>query len=773
MTPRGSNAASRHISTDTPTTESDSGDQPRSSRARRRTERQLPQRGTLLRLARFGDWPVSGKLAAAVLIPTTLAVALVASTVAYSIGQANDYGRLATLARLQQRALPLVSALQTERDLTACFIAGRRKTRAADVGAQQKVVDRVAGAYARAAQSIDSDGDRSLQLRLDRTLADIRGLPSIRAAARNASLTESSILAQYTAAVTNLLDMGSGLATQPGGQALIRDIRSFDLIARATEYASQERAQLGSALTTGYFQVGQAPEYTGLAAPRQQATDQFLASMTSNQRTLYADTVKGTSVVATKHMQDRVTELADADRLGLKAGTWWKASTDKLALMRKVEERTLDDLTARADRLTDTQQQEALHAALELLATLIAALAVSLTVVRAMTRPLHRLRTSALEVADHRLPAIEERLRQAAPDDLSDIEAVPTGVTSGDEIGEVARSFEAVQHAALKLATDQAALRISVNAMFVHMSRRSQTLVHRLLGEIGTLEQTEADPDRLNSLFKLDHLATRMLRTGEGLLVLGGSDSGRGRQNHVPLVETLLAASSEVEQYTRIVMPRQVPDVAIAGPAVVDVVHLLAELMENATVFSRPSAQVTITCYINPGRRQDTVVLITDHGIGMAPDLLRTLNQRLATPPPIGPEVVRTMGLFVVGQLAAKHGIQVRLARPDESKTVATVLLPGSLIVPHTPQQPLSHRQPAPGPQAQPRHAGVPRQATRSPSPPAQPTQPPAPCPSSPNAPDTSDAAAPAFSSQEAWREHRRWVEDEAAFNDENDPGPA
>ena len=211
-----------------------------------------------------------------------------------------------------------------------------------------------------------------------------------------------------------------------------------------------------------------------------------------------------------------------------------------------------------------------------------------------MIRPLRKLRADALEVAGSKLPDMVRRLSESEGGDAS-AEIEPIGVTSTDEIGEVARAFDQVHREAVRLAADEAMLRGNLNAMFVNLSRRSQSLIERQLSLIDNLEQTEQDADRLSSLFRLDHLATRMRRNSENLLVLAGHEAASRRWSQpVPLVDVLRAAISEIEQYERVVLNVQ-PGIQVIGQAVNDVVHLVAEIVENATTFSPEDTQVYVT----------------------------------------------------------------------------------------------------------------------------------------------------------------------------------
>jgi hypothetical protein len=209
--------------------------------------------------------------------------------------------------------------------------------------------------------------------------------------------------------------------------------------------------------------------------------------------------------------------------------------------------------------------------------------------------------------------------------------------------------------------------------MFTNLSRRSQGLIQRQLSLISELESREADPDQLSSLFKLDHLATRMRRNGENLLVLAGEEPGRRWTRPVPLVDVLRAAASEVEQYERIELS-SVPTTEVAGRVVNDLVHLLAELLENATSFSSPQTKVKVTGHALPDGR--VLIEIHDTGIGLSPEDLAAINERLAAPPTVDVSVSRRMGLFVVGRLSQRHGIRIQLRPSDSGGTTALVMLP-------------------------------------------------------------------------------------------------
>jgi hypothetical protein len=257
------------------------------------------------------------------------------------------------------------------------------------------------------------------------------------------------------------------------------------------------------------------------------------------------------------------------------------------------------------------------------------------------------------------------------------VEVEPIGVHSTDEIGQVARAFDQVHEEAVRLAADEARLRGSVSAMFVSLSRRSQSLLERLLKLIDSLELGEQDSERLADLFRMDHLATRMRRNSENLLVLAGQEPPRRWAEPVSLADVARAAVSEIEQYERVVLDMQ-PGLGVTGNAVADVVHLLAEIIENATTFSAKSTHVTVSGHTL--RSGGVLINVLDSGMGMTEGQLAQVNWRLENPPAANVEVSRHMGLFAVAHLAGRHGIRVRLRKATAGGLIAHLWLPDALI---------------------------------------------------------------------------------------------
>ncbi|GBQ01546.1 HAMP domain-containing protein [Streptomyces spongiicola] len=370
---------------------------------------------------------------------------------------------------------------------------------------------------------------------------------------------------------------------------------------------------------------------------------------------------------------------ADPDELaeiGVTKDVWMPAATAKFEGYSEVEKELVDKAVAEAARISDEARTDAFVNGLIVVVALFTAFILAGMVARQMSRSMHRLRTAAFGIAEQRLPMLVDQLSRTEPGRV-DTRVQPIPIDSRDEIGEVARAFDQVHREAVRLAAEQAMLRGNVNAIFTNLSRRNQSLIEGQLTLITDLENNEADPDQLENLFRLDHLATRMRRNGENLLVLAGEEPGRRWNQPVPLVDVLRAASSEVESYERIELTG-VPETEIHGRAVTDLVHLLAELLENATTFSSPQTKVRVTATRLPDGR--VMVEIHDKGIGLTAEDFADINHKLANPPTVDAAVSQRMGLFVVGRLSDRHGIRVQL-RPsgEQAGTTSLVMLPDAI----------------------------------------------------------------------------------------------
>ncbi|WP_305093219.1 ATP-binding protein [Prescottella sp. R16] len=361
--------------------------------------------------------------------------------------------------------------------------------------------------------------------------------------------------------------------------------------------------------------------------------------------------------------------------LGLRASLVESVETYS-ALVAEASDAISATVTARAEET----RSAAIRDALLVLVTLLAALVLALLVSRSLIGPIRRLRLGALRVAREDLPDAIDRVMDGDLDAVTRFEPVPVYTT--EEIGQLARAVDDIHGQALRLAGEQADLRLQIGDMFETLARRSKSLVDQQLGLIENLEFEEKDPKRLESLFKLDHLAARMRRNGDNLLILSGHRVHRAHSAPVQLGDTVRAAMSEVEDYRR-VQVGSTPNGALSGTVAADVVHLVAELLDNALQASPPDSKVRIAF----ARAVDGGVLIeiSDSGIGVPPDRLAAINERLGAGGEVSPETARHMGLFVVSRLAARHGLTVRLRRTHDTRSnpgiTASVHLPDTLLV--------------------------------------------------------------------------------------------
>jgi signal transduction histidine kinase len=306
---------------------------------------------------------------------------------------------------------------------------------------------------------------------------------------------------------------------------------------------------------------------------------------------------------------------------------------------------------------------------------LILTLAVTILIGRSINRRLTFLRRSALTLAQQQLPAVIGRLRRGEPVDPA--AEAPTLRVGGDEIGQVGQAFDTVRQTAIRAAIEESRLRQAISDVFRNLARRNQSLLHRQLSVLDAMERRATDPEVLDDLFRLDHLTTRMRRHAEGLIILSGAPPGRSWSSPVRMIDVLRGAAAEVEDYARVTAVTQ-SRTSLSGSAVTDVIHLLAELIENATQLSPPYTTVRVAGEIVAN---GFVIEVEDRGLGMSPQRFAELNNRLSNPPEFNPANTEQLGLFVVGQLARRHGVHVMLRPSPYGGATAIVFIPRQLIV--------------------------------------------------------------------------------------------
>jgi hypothetical protein len=387
----------------------------------------------------------------------------------------------------------------------------------------------------------------------------------------------------------------------------------------------------------------------------------------------YTDMTKGDAFVQLAVMEQALLTRSQADQpLPVNMTNWRTAANAVLTALRTFEEQAGTAPKQRAEEAVAAARTRIVAAGLIGLLSVCLALWVGLRVSRSVAGRLMRLRDTARDLAQVELPAVVARLRQG---ERVEYEEVPMNFGT-DEIGDVGEAFAQVRRTAVQAAVGEAVLRHGLNEVFLNVARRSQTLLHRQLSLLDRMERRAREPQELEDLFRLDHLSTRMRRHAEDLVILAGGAPGRGWRHPVAAVDVIRGAVSEIEEYVRVVVDK-IPDVAITGRAVGDIIHLLAELVENGTSFSPPQTRVQVGA---ESVRDGLAVRIEDRGLGMTSDALAEANAKLALPPDFDPADSARLGLLVVGRLAARHGITVELSRSAHGGVAARVLIPRALI---------------------------------------------------------------------------------------------
>ncbi|MEU6714106.1 nitrate- and nitrite sensing domain-containing protein [Nonomuraea sp. NPDC046802] len=627
------------------------------------------------------------RLITLIAIPTLVAVILGALRVGISISSAEQNQRISNVGSLVAQLGELSREMALERDLSAHYVAAdRAQAQLERVTDQRRIVDssvqRTNAAAAAAADSLSDLGRRKLSIVRTRLtqLASLRDTVS----GQKAQLPPLPTMEKYSEVIAEMLQLYDEVAQGSTDEQLISTSAALRAVARSEEEAAKLRGLLTIALARGKFEEAEYKAFLDARSNRESERASFRAVATLAQRQFHDNTVTSVSVGRGEFYLNRAVFITNVglplQRLDTSTtndvALWFDAISDTINRLHTVQRSLLEQVGTRSADIQSSDRSAATLNIIVLAVLLLLVLAVTAVMARSLVRPLRRLRRDALMIASQNLPELVRQLRTSEVDTKS-VQVPPIAISSKDEIGEVARAFDEVHREAVRLAGEEARLRSNVNAMFVNLSRRSQTLVERQITLIDGLEQGEQDEQRLGNLFKLDHLATRMRRNSENLLVLAGQEPPRRWSKPVKLVDVARASLSEVENYERVIL--RVPDgVSVSGPSVNDVIHLLAELVENALSFSPRETQVTLS-----GSRIDgggVMLAISDSGIGMTPDELTGANERLMEAPSVDVSVSRRMGLFVVARLAHRHGIRVQLRPHESGGLTAMVLMPEALL---------------------------------------------------------------------------------------------
>lgn len=574
----------------------------------------------------------------------------------------------------------ILQNVATERADTFVFQNGSRQISKAALDAQRAKTNAAAAAFRAGITAASGDITASARPVINAILTQLNELPAIRSAADEGTLSPVEVFEAYDGVADSfftlarsaeedpsqslpLIELGEGSGDESqAGELISREAAVVDGVLAAGDTMTSDEYQLFTqSVDEQRFleQIGGSPQYW------QQIPDPYAGVFTS---LAFADF---------QALEDVIVSTPAGGSIPVNPATWQTSVQSVLTQFTNA---------GTAARLGTTRGQ-AHEGDVDLIRLIgvgaagLVAVAISILLLlgfgRRIARELTKLRQEARALAEERLPSVVSRLRETADVDV-DAEAPPLALrTKTREVTETAQAFSEVRHTAIEAAVSQARLRQGISNVFRSLARRNQSLLQRQLRMLDGMERATDDPEALDSLFRLDHLTTRMRRQAEGLIVLSGAAPSRGWREPVPVVEVLRGASGEVEDYQRVDLQVDARDL-MHGAAVADVAHLLAELIENATQYSPPHTRVRVTAtWVTNGY----VFEVEDGGLGMPANTMAEINSHLAHPPEFDLADSDQLGLFVVSHLAARHGILVELRQSSFGGTLAIVLLPQQLVV--------------------------------------------------------------------------------------------
>jgi len=619
--------------------------------------------------ARLRPRSVRAKIVSLLMLPIVSLMALwgfAAVTTASSIGgteRAKDVN-----AELLAPVGDFVTAVQGER---TAVLGGD------GFGAARKVTDKAGTALLDGINASSSDAallDASLPERIDRLEADVRGLAALRSEASAKGAAPSTTYTKYSTVVEDAFAV-TGALTGDQGTGAASEARVVLELARAREAMAQEQALLAAAGTGGTLGKEQYAQFVGAVATQRELLESAVADLKTTHQVAYQDVLHSDGYARVQAVENRVRGAGPgaAAVSGTALAGWGSASTGVLEKLTAAETAAGTGAAAKADPFGwDTLGASGVAVVLGLVGVLLSLL-VSVLVGRGLIVELLDLRNSALEVAGRRLPQAMRRLHAGQGVDI-DAEA-PMRRLAGDELAQVGTALTAVQRAALKAASERAELLSGISGVYVSLARRSQVLLHRQLDVLDALEQRHQDPALLQELYRVDYLATRMRRHSESLLILSGIAPGRGWRDPIALADVLRAAVAEIENAPRVQI-WAVPRVSVVGGSVADVIHLLAELVENAAAFSPPSTKVQLRA---ARMREGVLIEVEDSGFGMNEESLAEANRKIQSDR-VDLLDAKQIGLIVVNRLRERQGLRVEVRSSPNGGVTAAVFIPEQLM---------------------------------------------------------------------------------------------
>ncbi|MGW1915061.1 nitrate- and nitrite sensing domain-containing protein [Streptomyces sp. NPDC002076] len=580
-----------------------------------------------------------------------------------------------------------VGQIQIERRMSAAYLGARLDTATAgQLLEQQRRTDRAVDAMRQAIRGGDRGRLTARQRQaLDAMVTATATLDGLRSQVLSRHITWDRAVDQYSALVEPGFDVQSTLTALQAGQ-LAREAQVVSELVRVREFVSREDALVAGARAAGTLTDRQYDTLTATIEDRRVFQRTYVPDLPADSRALFEDFQRGNLYGSLARGEDALLRAGAAGAGRAVAADTWRSTTDR-AVQRYMQlcTRSAENSAARGRAFAYRELTKSAVVGVVGLAAVGLSLWFAVRGARRISRRLEILRDAADVLTQRQLPDVMRRLSAGEEvDAVAEAPPLAADEVRDDEIGQVGRSFNTARLAAVEAAVKQATLRRGLFAVLLNIARRNQALVHRQLKLVDTLERRTDDPDVLRELFRIDHLTTRMRRHAESLIILSGATPGRRWRRPVPVADVVASAVGEIEDYARVVVP-PMPEVGVAADAVADVVHLVAELLENATAFSPPHTQVTL----RTGRVGSGFVLeIDDRGLGLDAEARTHAHATLTDPDTFDPTRHDRLGLYVVGRLATRHGIEVSLTDSPYGGTTAVVLLPqGVLAEPEPPEQ--------------------------------------------------------------------------------------
>ncbi|MDA0636690.1 ATP-binding protein [Nonomuraea sp. MCN248] len=609
------------------------------------------------------------KIIGLLLVPLVSMVVLWGVITAVTASESLELKRYQTLwTNLRHPAYKLGNELQRERLASVQFLRGDASADRPALAEQRSRGDRAKEEF-RKLSGRSRDTSETIRKQVDAVYTQLDRLEAVRGEIDAGLSDRLRTVESYSAIIDSLFDLHRRVGFS-GDLPIYEQSRIVIDLGYAKELLTREQA-LGLAPTT----TAERRLFTRLAGNRRFLIDHALGQLDPGLRDVQVSIITSSDYQRMRLMEDQIIAGGTPDG--------WLKTTESLA-------KSFQDAQMRASMILQEQAKPVADAVLirayvlagTCLVLVLVSIAFTLRMGNRLSRELANLREAALEVAQERLPEVVAKLRKGEEVEVPELSVKSTTV----EIDDVGQAFSTVQQTAVEAAVGQAQLRDGVGHVFRNLARRSQALLHRQRIQLEGMQHRATDPDDLDDLFRLDHLATRMRRHAEGLIILSGATPGRGWSKPVPMLDVARGAAAEVEDYQR-VMVEPMPAQRLAGPVVGDVIHLVAELIENATVYSPPHTSVIVRGEV---AARGFAFHVEDRGLGMSDDQLAEYNARLASPPEFDLADSERLGLFVVSRLAARHDIRVMLRDSPYGGTTAIVLIPAEHVTaaPDEPEEP-------------------------------------------------------------------------------------